>query len=163
MRNCGSGSYFGKGLVPAPVPVPVQVPVPAPVQVPLPAPVQVPVPVQVQVPVPAPVLVPDPDLFNTDFNNNIFLQNLAFSLLEEALFPRKLASNLGFFTFVLHFMSDPGPNPVPEPERITVPVPLRQKLRFLRLRFHNTDSHNKTKYFANCNSKYNENSQTGST
>ncbi len=51
--------------------------------------------------------------------------DLDFSILE-ALFPKKLASNYGFLTFVLHFRLDPGgPNPVLE--CITVSVPLRQK------------------------------------
>ncbi len=49
--------------------------------------------VLVLVPVPAPVPVPEPDLFRTVFNNKIFLQNLAFSVLKATLFPRKLASN----------------------------------------------------------------------
>ncbi len=58
------------------------------------------------VPVAAPV--PDPDLISTVFNNKNSVQNLAFSIriLEEALFPRKLASNFLFLTFVLHFMMD---------------------------------------------------------
>ncbi len=55
---CGSGSYFGKVLVPVPVPV----------------------------------SVPNPDRLSTDFQQQIFfIQNLAFSLLEAALFPRNLA------------------------------------------------------------------------
>jgi hypothetical protein len=41
--------------------------------------------------VPAPV--PDPDFFGTVFNTKKFEQNLAFLMLEAALFPRKLASN----------------------------------------------------------------------
>jgi hypothetical protein len=65
--------------------------------------------------VPAPVPVPVPDLFSTVFQQKkFFLQNLAFSILEAALFPRKLASIYDFLTFVLHFMLDTGPNPVPE-------------------------------------------------
>ncbi len=51
-------------------------------------------------------------------------------MLEAALFfvSQKVSLILDFFTFILHFMLDPGPNPVPEPECITVPVPLRQKV-----------------------------------
>jgi hypothetical protein len=42
-------------------------------------------------------------------------------MLEEALFPRKLASNFLFLLSVLHFMLDP------EPECTAVPVPLKAK------------------------------------
>jgi hypothetical protein len=61
-------------------------------------------------------------------NDKIIVQNLAFSILEAALFPEGWTLIFGFLTFVLHFMLDPGPNPVPEPECITVPVPLREKV-----------------------------------
>jgi hypothetical protein len=46
-------------------------------------------------------------------------------MLEAALFHRKVASNLYFLAFVLHFLLDLDPNPVPEQESecITVPVP----------------------------------------
>ncbi len=60
-------------------------------------------------------------------NDKKFVQNLAFSMIEAALFPRQLASNFWLLTFVLHFMLDPGPNSVREQECITVPIPLRQK------------------------------------
>jgi hypothetical protein len=59
--------------------------------------IAVPVPVpyfgKVWVPLPTPVLapLPDPDLFR--FYNKIFVQNLAFSMLEAAMFSRKFASN----------------------------------------------------------------------
>jgi hypothetical protein len=71
--------------------------------------------------VPVPIPVPDPDLFNSVFQQ----QNLAFSMLEAALFSKFFM----FLTFILPFMSS-SPNPVPEPvsECITVLVPLRQKV-----------------------------------
>ncbi len=92
----GSGSYFGKILVPAPVPDLV----------------------------PAPVLVPDRFSHSFLTTTTKWVQNLAFSM-EAELFPRNLASNFLFLTFEFHFMLDPGPNPVSEtdPECITVPVP----------------------------------------
>jgi len=67
------------------------------------------------------------------FNNKKFVQNLAFSMLDAALFPRKSPSNFWSFDFWItaHFMLYPGPNPVPEPECITIPVPLRQKVAVL--------------------------------
>ncbi len=37
---------------------------------------------------------PDPDLAQFFFNNEKFVQSLAFSMYETALFPRKLASNV---------------------------------------------------------------------
>jgi hypothetical protein len=43
--------------------------------------------------------VPNPDLFGKILNNKKCVQNLAFLMLEAALFPRNLAN---FFTFVLH-------------------------------------------------------------
>jgi hypothetical protein len=49
--------------------------------------------VLVSVPVPTPVPIPDPDLFSTFFNNKKFIQNLAFSMLEAAFFPKKLVNN----------------------------------------------------------------------
>jgi hypothetical protein len=78
MIYCGSGSYFGKILIAHP----------APVQV------------------PDPVPVPDPYLFNTVFNNKKFVQNLAFSVLEAALFPRSW-----HLIFVSHFMLYLEPEP----------------------------------------------------
>ncbi len=53
-------------------------------------------------------------------------------MLEAASFHRKVASNLNFLTFVLHFMLDPDPNPVPEQESecITVPFPQHCFLQF---------------------------------
>jgi hypothetical protein len=42
--------------------------------------------------IPAPVPDPDPDLFSTVFQQLKFVQNLAFSMLKVALFPRKLGS-----------------------------------------------------------------------
>ncbi len=59
------------------------------------------------------------------------MQSLAFSMLEAALFPKKLAINFRIFNlFLFHFKFDPGPNPLPEPELecITVPVSLKQKV-----------------------------------
>jgi hypothetical protein len=43
-----------------------------------------------------------------------FVQNLAFSMSEAALFPSKLASHF-CLNFFIHFMLDLDPNPVPEP------------------------------------------------
>jgi hypothetical protein len=57
--------------------------------------------------VPAPVPVPDPNLFSTVFQQQKCVQNLAFSMLDAAMFPRKLASNFLFLTFVFRFMLDP--------------------------------------------------------
>jgi hypothetical protein len=48
---------------------------------------------KVLVSVTVPVPVPDPDLFSTFFNNKKFVQNLAFSMVEAAFFPKKLANN----------------------------------------------------------------------
>ncbi len=78
-----SGFYFDKILVPVPAPNPV----------------------------PAPVPVPDPDYLAQFFSNKKFVQNLAFSMLEAALFPRRSDSYLCFLTFVLHFMLDPEQEP----------------------------------------------------
>jgi hypothetical protein len=63
------------------------------------------------------------------FSNKIFFQNLAFFLLDAALFPRKL-----FLTFVgIKFYVSPGPSPVPDPEPeseyIYVPVLVPLKLK----------------------------------
>ncbi len=60
----GSGSYFGKVLIP----IPALVPVPD----------------------------PDPNLFCTVFQQQKFVQNLAISMLNAALFPRNLGSNFCF-------------------------------------------------------------------
>ncbi len=46
------------------------------------------------------VLVPVPDLFSTVFQQQKFVQNLAFSMLETDLFPRKLASR-----FMIYLLS----------------------------------------------------------
>jgi hypothetical protein len=43
------------------------------------------------------VPVPDPELISTVFNHKKCVQNLAFSILDAALFPRKLASKFRFF------------------------------------------------------------------
>ncbi len=53
------------------------------------------VPVPISVPVPAPVPAPDPDFTKHSFSKT-FVQNLAFLLLEAALFLRKLASHFDF-------------------------------------------------------------------
>jgi hypothetical protein len=69
--------------------------------------------------------LPDPDSILHSFSTTQkFVHNLAFSMLEAALFPRKLASH---FLFVFHFMLDPDPNPVTEPECVSVLVPLSRK------------------------------------
>jgi hypothetical protein len=47
---------------------------------------------KVLVPVPFPVPVPDPDLISKVFQQQKFVQNLAYSVIEAALFPRKLSS-----------------------------------------------------------------------
>jgi hypothetical protein len=68
----------------------------------------------------------------TFFKSKKFVQNLAFSMLEAALFPGSWPLIFDFLTSVLHFMLDPGPNPVqepdPKPEFIRVPDPLRQNV-----------------------------------
>jgi hypothetical protein len=68
---------------------------------------------------PAPVPVPEPDYFAQFFNNkiqNTKVQNLAFSMLEVALFlPERCPLIFDFLTFVLHVLLDPGPNPEPDP------------------------------------------------
>jgi hypothetical protein len=64
--------------------------------------------VLVPVPVASPVPVPDPDLFSTVFQQKKFEQNLAFSMPEAALFPRKFASNLRFFYFWITFYVGTG-------------------------------------------------------
>jgi hypothetical protein len=65
---------------------------------------------------PAPVPVPDPDCFPQFFNNKISVPNLAFSMVEVALFlPESMPLIFDFLTFVLHDLWDPGPNPEPEP------------------------------------------------
>ena len=45
---------------------------------------------KVMVPVAAPVLVPSPDVFNTAFQQQKFVRNLAFSMQDAAMFPRRL-------------------------------------------------------------------------
>jgi hypothetical protein len=49
-------------------------------------------------------------------DNKKFVQNLAFSMSESALFPKKLASI--FLALFLHY-----PNPVPEPDPELEPEP----------------------------------------
>jgi len=57
--------------------------------------------------VPVPVL--DPDLFSLfKKKKKNPIRNLAFSKLEAALFPRKLASNFEFFDFVVPFYVESG-------------------------------------------------------
>ncbi len=78
-------------------------------------------------------LVPDlnPEPFQT--SEKKCTKNLAFLMLEAALFPRKMSSHLRFFeffTFALHFMLDPDPYPDPESNFITVLVLPRQKVVF---------------------------------
>ncbi len=80
------------------------------------------------------IAVPVPNLEKFQFQIQTFLaqffdnkklgQNLAFSMLETALYPRKLVYNILFLDFCI---LDRGINPVPEPEPecITVAVPLR--------------------------------------
>jgi hypothetical protein len=53
----------------------------------------VPVPDPVPAPAPVPVPVPYSHIFSTVFQQQTIVQNLAFSLLEAAFFPRKLASS----------------------------------------------------------------------
>ncbi len=89
--------------------------------------------VPVPVPAPIPVPVPDPDLFSI-VKTTKFVPNLAFSMLEAALFPRKLACNVLFLTFVLHFLLNPGPNPVSRRHKVAVsavpvPAPIPQNCR----------------------------------
>ncbi len=57
-------------------------------------------------PVPGPV--PDPDLFSTVFQQQKFVQNIAFSMLEAALFTRKFSSNFRFFYFCITFYVGTG-------------------------------------------------------
>jgi hypothetical protein len=49
-------------------------------------------------------------------------------MLEATLFPGGWPQIFYFFTFVSHFMLDPGPESDLEPKCITVPVPLWQKV-----------------------------------
>ncbi len=76
-----------------------------------------------------PVSVQDPDLISTVFQKQILNQNLVFSLLEAALFPRMLASIVLFFYFCIsvYFILNLGPKSVPN-WNLTVSVPLRQKV-----------------------------------
>ncbi len=46
----------------------------------------------------------------------LFYKTQPFLMLEEALSPKQLSSNLDFLTFVFNVMLDPDPNPDPEPE-----------------------------------------------
>ncbi len=69
------------------------------------------------------IAVPVPNLERFRFRFRIQIQiffcfstNLAFSMSEAALFPRKLDSVLIFFTLLSHFMSNLDPNPAPGPE-----------------------------------------------
>ncbi len=56
-------------------------------------------------PVPAPVSVPAPDLFSTVFTNKTFVQDLAFSILKAALFPRKFQI-FGLLYYILILYSE---------------------------------------------------------
>jgi hypothetical protein len=58
------------------------------------------------------LLIPDVPRIKMFSNNNKFLQYLAFSMLEAALFPKKLASHF-LFDF-LYAMLGLDPNPVQE-------------------------------------------------
>jgi len=82
-----------------------------------------------KVSVPFPYPNPEPFLTILAVKTKI-VQNLAFLMVESALFPRKLSSHLWFLTFALHFMLDPDPKPDPEPNFITVSVSPRQKIPF---------------------------------
>jgi hypothetical protein len=69
------------------------------------------------------------------------VQNLAFSMLKQHWLPESWPPIFDFFTFVLHFMLDPGPNPVPgSGTRTRMHYGSGKKLRFFRFRFrfHNT-------------------------
>ncbi len=76
---------------------------------------------KVSVPIPDPNSEPNiyHNYWKQFFKTKIIVQNLAFLMLEAALFPRKLASHFLFYTIIFYFMLDPDPNPVP--------VLLRQK------------------------------------
>jgi hypothetical protein len=56
------------------------------------------------------------------------MQNLAFSILEAALFPRKLVFKLRFFYFCVTFHVGSGSKSGSETGIHTVPVPLREKV-----------------------------------
>jgi hypothetical protein len=62
-------------------------------------------------------------------SNKKFVQNLAFLMVDTALFPRKL-----FYDICIKFYVGPGPNSVPDPEpeseyiKVPVLVPLKQKV-----------------------------------
>jgi hypothetical protein len=77
-----------------------------------------------------PVLVPDPDVtYLAQFFSKKIVRNLAFSMLEAALFPIKLASHFSFFfTFVFHFMWDPEGNTFRFRFRYDKAVPVPQHL-----------------------------------
>ncbi len=64
------------------------------------------------------VPVPDPDLFSTALQK--YLQNLAFSMIEAVLFPRKFVSNFDFWTFILNFMLD----------RVQIRFPNRNRMHY---------------------------------
>ncbi len=55
-----------------------------------------------------PVRVLDPDYLAQFFNNKNFVHKLAFSVLEAALFSRKLASNVFFFDVYILFYVGSG-------------------------------------------------------
>jgi hypothetical protein len=55
--------------------------------------------VMVPAPVPVPVPVPDPDIFQQFFNNKKFVPNLAFPMLEAALFQESWPLIVDFFLF----------------------------------------------------------------
>jgi hypothetical protein len=57
------------------------------------------------------------------FNNKKFVPNLAFPVIEAALFQESWPLIIDLLTFLLHFMLDPGPECI----TVTVSVPLRLK------------------------------------
>ncbi len=74
------------------------------------------------------VPVPKPDntyryLLACFSTNKKCVENLAFSMLEEALFSRKLASHFLILYFLLYFNLDPDPNPVPGSDLEPAPEP----------------------------------------
>ncbi len=68
----------------------------------------------VPIPVSAPASAPYLDQ-KKHFQAKIFVKNLAFLMLIEALLPRNLSS-VSVRTFVIHFITDPVPEPYPKPE-----------------------------------------------
>ncbi len=64
------------------------------------------------------------------FKNKNLYNILPFHCKKQHYYPESLPPIIDFFTFVLHFILDPGPNAVPEPkpECITVSVPKSKKV-----------------------------------